>query len=103
MSDEMTKAEFVDRLTNPNKDKVLGVLEDLVEEYSSMIAHVTYVTYSRGTHYLMLVFKDGMKGLLFTEFLIEMNKAMPGCEVTNPSPFKDADTDYSTYIVQVIE
>ena len=103
MSEDMTKGEFLEKLTNPNKEKVLTAMEHFVKQYSTMIAHVTYVSFDRGVHNILIVTRQTLVDTILDEFMIQMNMAVPNAEVRNVVTLEDSDTNHDSHIVQIHE
>ena len=101
MTDESKlKAEFLERLANPNKEKLLKQMETFVSDYSSMIKHITYISYDRGVHNILLV-STSLSDMLNVEFMERMNKVIPGSSVKDAK--QDKVNGVVAYVIQVYE
>lgn len=98
----MSKEEFIEKLANPNKAKILEGIEDFIKQYGTMIATITYVSYDKGTHSIMLVISH-LVDMVLDEFMIQMNMVLPNAEVDKVISLVDSDTKNGTYIVRIHE
>ena len=103
MSEDMTKGEFLEKLANPNKEKVLKAMEHFIEQYGTMVAHVTYVSFDRGVHNILLVTRQTLVETILNKFMIQMNMAIPNAEVRKVVTLEDSDTNHDSHIVQINE
>lgn len=102
MTDESKlKAEFLERLANPNKEKLLEQMRSFVKEYSALLKHITYISYDRGVHNILLVTNDALSDMVNTEFMAQMNKVIPGSSVKDV--IQDKTNDAVAYVIQVYE
>jgi len=98
----MSKAEFLEKLANPNKAKILEGFEHFLNQYGTMIATITYISYDKGTHNIMLV-ASHLDKMVLEEFMIQMNVILPNAEITSVISVNDSDTKHGTHIIQIRE
>ena len=98
----MSKEEFIEKLSNPNKARILEQFEHFITQYGTMIATITYVSYDKGTHSIMLV-ASHLDNMVVEEFITQMYMILPKSEITTVTSLDDPDTKHGTHIIQIRE